>query len=176
MIRMIQEADIPRILEIYNWYIANSMATFEIDALSLEEFTNRVHGITERYPWIVLEEEGKIVGYAYLSAFNPRKAYAWTCDLAIYLDHEVRGKGYGTLLMQAMIDLAKKDGYVKMVSLVTTGNTASEKLHEKLGFRNVGTLENTGLKHGKWLGVSFFLKDLNQPDEQASAPMNLPIV
>ncbi len=176
MIRMIQKKDIPEILNIYNWYIENSTATFETEKLTLEEFSERVDGITKKYPWIVLEEESRVIGYAYLSAFNTRSAYDWTCDLAIYLDHEVRGKGYGTQLIRKISDIAKRDGYKKMVSLVTSGNTASEHLHEKNGFINAGYLANTGYKNNQWLGVTFFLKDLCPLNENPEKPQNLDVV
>ena len=95
MIRSIEEKDIPVILDWYNWYIKNSTATFETEELTLNEFKQRVHKITEKYPWIILEENDKPVGYAYYSDFNSRQAYACTVDLAIYLDPNSCHHGYG---------------------------------------------------------------------------------
>jgi len=95
MIRSIEEKDIPVILDWYNWYIRNSTATFETEELTLNEFEQRVHKITEKYPWIILEENDKPVGYAYYSDFNSRQAYACTVDLAIYLDPNSCHHGYG---------------------------------------------------------------------------------
>ena len=80
MIRSIEEKDIPVILDWYNWYIRNSTATFETEELTLIEFKQRVHKIIEKYPWIILEEDGKPVGYAYYSDFNSRQAYRITCN------------------------------------------------------------------------------------------------
>ena len=134
MIRSIEEKDIPVILDWYNWYIKNSTATFETEELTLNEFKQRVHKITEKYPWIILEENDKPVGYAYYSDFNIRQAYACTVDLAIYLDPNSCHHGYGKTLMKEMIDTARKAGYKNIVSLVTAGNLASEKLHERFGF------------------------------------------
>lgn len=161
MIRMIAEADIPLILKWYNWYIENDTATFETEPLSLTEFTGRVHRIREKYPWIILEEEGKPVGYAYLASFIPRAAYDWTCDLAIYLDPEQRSKGYGTKLIQAILEIARKAGYVTIVSNITLGNRASEHLHEKNGFVRKGIMEDVGYKFGRWLSISWYEKKLN---------------
>lgn len=165
MIRSLEEKDIARCLEIYNWYILNSPATFETEPLSLSAFTDRVHGIQQKYPWLVLEEEGKIVGYTYLSAFNERAAYNWICDLAIYLDHTERGHGAGAKLMQAILALAREDGYHAMTSIITEGNTASEHIHEKFGFEKKMFLEKAGYKNGKWLGVSYYVKRLNDSME-----------
>jgi len=172
MIRMIEEKDIALCLKIYNWYISNSTATFETEELSIGEFTERVHGIRSKFPWIVYEEEGKILGYAYLSSFNTRAAYDWTCDLAIYLDHEARGKGIGSILMEEIIALAEKDGYVSMVSIVTEGNTASEHLHEKFGFAKAGVMHKVGFKNG-WLGVTFYELKLNPAEDSPSEILNV---
>ena len=111
MIRKIEEKDIPVILNWYNWYIRNSNATFETEELTLDELKQRVAFITEKYPWIILEEDGKPVGYAYYSDFNSRQAYACTVDLAIYLDPNACHHGYGKILMNEMIVIARKSGY-----------------------------------------------------------------
>jgi L-amino acid N-acyltransferase YncA len=172
MIRSLEEKDIPACLEIYNWYILNSYATFETEPLSLEQFRQRVHNIVQKYPWIVLEEEKKVIGYAYLSAFNERAAYNWTCDLAIYLDHEKRGKGAGSLLIDTILDLARRDGYHMMTSIVTEGNTASEHLHEKFGFQKLALFPKVGYKLGKWRGVTYYIYSLNE-NEEANPILNL---
>lgn len=173
MIRMLEEKDIQACLNIYNRYIRESSATFEIDELTFQQFQDRVHAVTERYPWIVLEEDGRIKGYAYLSAFHPRAAYLWTCDLSIYLDFEERGHGIGSKLMQAILNLAAKDGYVCIASLITEGNTASEHIHEKFGFEKIGFLAKTGYKNGKWYGVTYYLKQLNEPEDVPVPPLNI---
>lgn len=173
MIRLIEEKDEKIICDWYNWYIANGVETFETEQLSYAEFSNRIHNILKKYPWIVLEEEGKIVGYAYLSAFNERTAYNWTCDLAIYLDPKQKGNGYGSKLMKAIIDLAKRDGYKKMTSIITEGNLASEHIHEKFGFVKKAFFEDVGYKNGKWLGVAFYQLSLNPKDEDPKQPKNL---
>ena len=83
MIRPIEKNDIASCLAIYNQYIEKSTVTFETERLNLQQLTARVDAVTERYPWIVLEEEGEVLGYAYLDSFNPRAAYQWVCDLSI---------------------------------------------------------------------------------------------
>lgn len=162
MIRMIAEEDIPVILKWYNWYIENDTATFETQPLTLPEFTGRVRAVTSRYPWIILEKEGKPVGYAYLGSFIERAAYHWTCALAIYLDPQERGKGYGSELMAAVIDIAENAGFAVMVSNITAGNTASKKLHEKYGFEEKGTFEDVGYKFGRWLSITYYTKKLRR--------------
>lgn len=174
MIRMIKDKDIQSVTEIYNWYIVNSTATFEIQELENEIFKQRIKDIRKQYPWLVLEIDNKVIGYAYLSKFNDRAAYDWTCDLAIYIDHNCGHLGYGTKLMKAIIDLAKKDGYKKMISIVTSENNASMSLHEKFDFEKMATFENIGFKHNRWLGVIYYQLDLNPTDNKLlEPPLNL---
>ncbi len=172
MIRFIKEEDIPVILKWYNHYIEHDTATFETEPLSLEEFTERVHSIIARYPWIILEKEGKPVGYAYLGSFIPRAAYNWTCALAIYLDPEETGKGYGSELMAAAIGIAQKAGCRVLLSNITKGNRASERLHEKFGFEEKGTFEDVGYKFGKWLSITYYSKKLNPTDSEPEPLVN----
>ena len=140
--------------------IVFSIATFETEEISLEGFKRRVAFITEKYPWVILEENDKLVGYAYYSDFNSRQAYACTVDLAIYLDPNACYHGYGKTLMKEMIDIARKAGYKNIVSLVTAGNIASEKLHERFGFVKKATFEEIGYKHNQWLAVSYYYLQL----------------
>ncbi len=175
MIRMVKEEDTFALWWWYNWYITHSVATFETQPVSEKEFRERIRTVREQYPWIVMEIDDELVGYAYLSHFNPRDAYDTTCDLAIYLNPEKRGMGYGKQLMKAIIDLAKEDGYYKMVSIITEGNTASEKLHEACGFVKEGEYRNFGYKNNRWLGVSYYVNTLKdvQGDEKPQKPKNL---
>lgn len=161
MIRCIQEKDVDTCLSIYNWYILNTVVTFEEEPLSNAAFLSRVQSIIKKYPFIVLEEENEIVGYAYLDAFSPRSAYRKTVDLSIYLDHTKTNKGYGKQLMQAIIEQAKAYDFYTIVSIVTQGNLASEKIHESYGFQKECFLENVGYKFQTWLGVTYFLKAIH---------------
>ena len=160
MIRAVRDTDIPVCLDWYNYYIENTTVTFEEALLSEQEFASRVKRITEQYTWLMLEENGKPVGYAYLDHFNARNAYRYTADVAVYLDPEETGKGYGRALMKALEAAAKHQNIHKLVSLVTEGNLPSEKLHESLGYRKTVRLEHVGYKFGRWLGVSWYEKDI----------------
>lgn len=165
-------SDAPRCADIYNPYILETTVTFEEEALSHEAFRQRMESIMERWPWIVYEEDGKVLGYAYLSAFNPRSAYDWTADLAIYVDMKEKGKGIGSSLMQAIIELAEKDGYLKLVSIVTGGNAASEKIHEKFGFVKKAEFEDFGYKMNRWLSVDFYVRELGKVTPDPKRPDN----
>lgn len=172
MIRFLEDKDIQACCDLYNWYIENTTITFEEEPLTLSQFTDRVHRIQKKYPYIVLEEDSKIVGYAYLDAFSPRAAYNWTADLSIYLDHTCKAKGYGSLLMKTILDLAQMDGYCHVVSIVTEGNQASEHIHEKFGFEKKALFENFGYKFNTWLGVTYYVKQVNSIKENMPQPQN----
>ncbi len=172
MIRDLRETDISACLDIYNPYIAESTATFETELLDLDTFAQRVRKITAVYPWLVAEEDGKILGYAYLSAFNEREAYRWTADLAIYVDMSKRGRGIGTQLMEGIIRRAAEEGYYQIISLITSENEASLAFHEKAGFIRIAHFDAIGYKAGKWLGVDYYLKKLREPEEDPVPPGN----
>lgn len=172
MIRFLEDKDIEACCNLYNWYIENTTITFEEETLTVSQFTDRVHRIQTKYPYIVLEEDSKIVGYAYLDAFSSRVAYNWTTDLSIYLDHTCKSKGYGSLLMKEILHLAQIDGYCNVVSIVTEGNIASEHIHEKFGFQKKTLFENFGYKFNKWLGVTYYVKQVNEVKDDIQQPQN----
>ena len=169
MIRPIQKPDIPRCLAWYNWYIDHSTATFEEQPLSLEAFSKRVDAVTARYPWLILEADGKPVGYACLDLFNSKSAYRFTADVTVYLDPEETGKGYGKLLLKALEEQAEQQGIQKLVSIITSDNTASRRLHEKLGYHLISEIHRVGYKQKQWLSAAWYEKDLgtfaNPPQE-----------
>ena len=164
MIRPLEERDIETCRSWYNWYIEHTDISFEETPETPESYRELAERVTAKYPWIVLEENGVLKGFAYLSPFNPRSAYRFTADVTVYLDPKERGKGYGTELMKELEELARKQGIRKLVSLVTDGNEASERLHASCGYAKKTVLEETGYKFGKWIGVAYYMKDLGGAD------------
>ena len=160
MIRPLEDRDLELCRSWYNYYVMNTVISFEEAPVSAEAWKQRTEEITKRYPWIVLEEDGVLKGYAYLSPFHPRSAYRFTADVSIYLDPAQRGKGYGKPLMRELERLAKEQGIRNLISLVTEGNQASETFHEACGFVKKAVLENTGYKFGRWIGVTYYMKAL----------------
>ena len=159
-IRNLEDGDIQECLGIYNNYILNSVFTLEEEALSLGEFRRRCLGIQSRYPFLVLEEEGKVRGYAYLDTFNPRSSYRWTADLSIYVDPSCRGQGYGKSLLDAIEKKALEMGICNIVSIVTTENQGSFLFHRKNGFVLEGTLHDVAKKFGWVVGVYYLRKSI----------------
>lgn len=161
IIRKIEQKDIRSVLNIYNWYIENTTYTFETKRLNFAQFRDRIKEITEHYPWIVLEEDSIILGYAYLAPFNPRTAYQWTADLSLYLHPDFRHHGYGSMLYEEIEKLAVEQGLVSIVSIVTEKNTASQAFHQKHGFQESGFLKHVGYKQ-QWLGIHYYLKQIQE--------------
>ena len=161
-IRFAKEKDAKEILGIYAPYIKKTAISFEYEVPSLSEFSGRIAGIQKKYPWIVYEEEGKILGYAYGGPEYTRAAYQWTVETSVYVSEEARGKGIGTALYEKILDILKKQNFCVCYVLINDDNEVSVKLHEKLGFRQNGYRKNCGYKFGKWHSIIFFEKQLNE--------------
>ncbi|TYA71449.1 GNAT family N-acetyltransferase [Seonamhaeicola marinus] len=161
MIRAFQEKDIQELLDIYNYYVLNSVATFDDVALSFETFSDKVTRINSEFPFLVYEDEGKLSGFAYGSKFRPKPAYKNTVELTVYVANNAHGKGIGTKLYEELIAELKTQNYHIALGALTLPNTASEKLHEKLGFKKVAHLSEVGLKFGKWQDVGMYQLKLN---------------
>ncbi len=159
LIRAAQLSDLPALLAIYNDEVANGVATFDTEPQTLEE--RRVwfdaHNVNNHPLLTAVADDGTIAGYASLSTFCAKKAYSPTVELSIYVNRALRGHGVGKALMTAIIDTAKKgDRTHRIISIITTENKASEALHKKFGFREVGVLSEVGFKFGRALSVGYW--------------------
>jgi len=160
MLRIATTDDIPAILAIYAPYIENSTATFEYDVPCLRSFTQRFLDITAQYPWLVWEEKGKILGYAYAAAPYQRAAFSWCAEPSIYLVPEAHGKGIGKKLYTALEAILKEQGYQVLYALITDENAPSLRFHEGLGYAQKVHFPNCGYKFGRWLGLVWMEKRL----------------
>ena len=161
MIRLATQADIPAILDIYGPYILNTAISFEYSVPTLEEFTLRFRSITAQFPWLVWEEKGKVLGYAYGSLPFGREAYRWCASGSIYLAPEAQGKGIGRKLYNALEAVLTAQGYRKIYAIITSDNPGSLRFHEKLGYRFVGEFPDCGVKFSKLYSVVWMEKTLN---------------
>ena len=172
-IRMATVKDVPRILEIYGPYIENTAISFEYEIPSLEAFTQRFLGITAQFPWLVWEENGVILGYAYGSRPFERAAYQWCASASIYLCPEACGKGIGRKLYTALEQYLQQQGYRKVYAVITTANEDSVAFHRAVGFQYTATMPNCGYKFGKWYGTVWMEKDLNTWDTPPQEPCSI---
>ena len=161
MIRIATAADVPAMLDIYGPYILGTTYTFEYTVPTVEEFTRRFLSCTAQFPWLVWEEDGAVLGYAYGSAPFERAAYSWCGEVSIYLAPRAQGRGIGRRLYQVLEEILWRQGYRVIYSLVTTENTGSLEFHRRLGYRERATLEGCGMKFGRWLGVVWLEKTSN---------------
>ena len=156
MIRKVQIEDAKQLLDIYNYYVENSIITFDIEPLSLEGFTEKIMGINEVYPFLIYEEDEEILGYAYGSRWRPKPAYKYTVESTVYVKHGVHGKQIGTKLYIELLSLLKQQKFHLVLGALTLPNEASIKLHEKIGFKQVAHFSEVGLKFNTWHDVGFW--------------------
>lgn len=153
--------DVARCCEIYNYYIENSVYTLEFDCLSAEAFGERVERISRDYPYIVAEDDdGNVVGYAYLHEISERRGYMYTCDLSIYVDKDFRGKGIGGALMNEVLHRGAEQGIRDAIAVITGENKPSLAFHGRMGFETVGILKNVAEKHGRRFDVVYMQKNI----------------
>ena len=171
MIRIALKSDVPAILDIYGPYILTSTATFEYDVPSEAEFLQRFETITAQFPWLVWEENGEILGYAYASPPYSRAAYQWCAERSVYLRLDARGKGIGTALYAALEAILKMQGYQILYALITGENDVSLHFHEKCGYKQMVRFPNCGFKFGRWLDLVWMEKHLNS----VGIPSDFPI-
>lgn len=172
-VRQATVRDVPRILEIYAPYIKNTAISFEYVVPTVEEFTQRFLKITAQFPWLVWEENGVVLGYAYGSLPFERAAYQWSAAASIYLCPEACGKGIGRKLYAALEELLQKQGYRKVYAIITTANEDSVAFHRAVGYRHVATLPDCGFKFGNWYGTIWMEKELNNWDVPPRKPTPL---
>lgn len=172
MLRNATVQDVPVMLDIYRPYILDTAITFEYEVPSLEEFTTRFHTVTARFPWLVWEEDGVVLGYAYASPFKTRAAYRWDADLSIYLRQDCRGKGIGKALYTELENRLRDLGYHVLYGVVTSANEASCRFHEAMGYRPIAAFERTGVKFGRWYGITWYEKRIRQgvPEHVPATP------
>jgi L-amino acid N-acyltransferase YncA len=152
--------DAAQIAEIYNYYILNTVITFETETVDAREMESRIAAILEKHNWLVLDEDGKLLGYAYYGSFRGRVAYNHTVEATIYLHPNYIGKGLGKPLYNTVIQAAAAKKYKEIIGGIALPNPQSEKLHNQLGFEKVGHFKKVGLKFGQTIDVGFWQKSL----------------
>jgi phosphinothricin acetyltransferase len=157
MIRSPRDEDFAALAEITNHYITSTAIHFGYDPVSGEALREQCL-LGARFPWLVAEEGGVVVGYAKASVWRDRAAYRWTTEVGLYLDAGSRGRGIGTALYgELLAELGRRD-FRSAIAGITLPNDPSIALHRKLGFVSVGTVREAGYKHGHWHDIEFWQK------------------
>lgn len=175
-IRPACETDLEAVRRIYAHEVQHGTSTYEYDVPSPAAFAVRWRAIVDAgYPYRVAELDGRVVGYAYASAYRAREGYRWTVENSVYIDPAERGRGVGRALLAALIDDCARLGYRQMIAVVGDAtNAASIALHETLGFRVIARFPGIGRKHGRWLDSVQLLRALGEGDSTAPHAAPLP--
>lgn len=165
IIREANISDTADILAIYAPYVENTAISFEYDVPDIKEFEERIRSIKEKYPYLVAEEDGKIIGYCYAKAFHPRKAYERCVELSIYIARQNRGNGIGRALYTEAEKRLREMGILNMYACVASPieedeylTRDSEKFHKKMGYEQCGLLHHCGYKFGRWYNMMYLEK------------------
>ncbi|MDR0503547.1 MAG: GNAT family N-acetyltransferase [Treponema sp.] len=155
-IRNVKESDAKAILDIYNYYIENTVITFEEIPLSLSEMSARICGISGNFPYLVYEDEGEVTGFAYANTWKERSAYNKTAEISIYLKNGTQGNGRGKMLLKSLLEKINKDRLHLLIAGIALPNEASVKTFECFGFKKIGQFSEAGFKMNMWIDVGYW--------------------
>jgi phosphinothricin acetyltransferase len=156
MIRQVKDSDADALCRIYNKYITGTRITFEESSLQADEMVSRIKNIIQNYPWLVYEEDGRILGYTYASQWKGRSAYRFSVETGTYIDSDFVGKGIGTILKRELLKALKDKSIHSVICGIALPNPASIALCEKFGFEKVAHLKEVGYKLGEWVDVGYW--------------------
>jgi phosphinothricin acetyltransferase len=156
--------------EIYAPYVRETAITFELEPPTPAEMARRIAAVVHSHAWLVLEHDGKVIGYAYGGPMKERAAYRWACEVSVYLELGRRRTGGGRMLYEALLARLAERGYRTAVAGMTVPNDASEGLHKAMGFEPVGTYRRIGWKLGRWHDVAWVQRELTWGDDPPAEP------
>ncbi|PKL26019.1 MAG: phosphinothricin acetyltransferase [Spirochaetae bacterium HGW-Spirochaetae-3] len=159
-IRDAMASDAEAIIGIYNPYVVGTTITFEETPVGADEMRERIAVNGHDFAWLVHEEGGRVLGYAYASKWKARSAYRFSAESTVYVDERSTGRGLGRLLYSALLDRLSEKGVHAVMGGITLPNERSVGLHEALGFERVALFPEVGYKMGRWLDVGYWAKRL----------------
>jgi phosphinothricin acetyltransferase len=164
VVRACEESDMRAVTEIYRHHVLHSPATFELVPPTLDEMLARYRAIREGgYIYLVAEQGGEIVGYAYVSAYRSRPAYRFTVENSVYIRPGLERRGLGQLLLQSLLQECEKTPFRQVIAVIgDTANAASIELHRRLGFVLTGTFQAVGFKFGRWVDTVLMQKEIGE--------------
>lgn len=174
-IRDARRSDVPAMLAIYAPFVEHTAVSFEYEVPTEAEFARRLEEHQAAFPWLVCEENGRVMGYAYAGRAFERAAYGWNAEISCYLAPELRGRGVGRRLYARIEEILTRLGYYKLFAVVTSANAPSVAFHRALGFRDAACFRNVGYKQGGWYDVLWLEKTLCDRPEPQCLPQNYEI-
>ncbi|HSL85479.1 MAG TPA: GNAT family N-acetyltransferase [Bacteroidales bacterium] len=160
MIRHAKFEDAKEVLEIYRYYVENTAVSFAYEAPALKEIEDKIMSSEGRYVYLVMEIEGRIIGYAYSTRYRERDAYDRTVEVSVYLHKDETGRGYGKMLMDELLVKLEQSGTVAVIAVISSGNEKSGRAFSSWGFTHSGHLPKVGSKFGQWYGIDTYYKIL----------------
>jgi phosphinothricin acetyltransferase len=175
LVRPSRAVDLPAITAIYGWHTEHGSGTFESDPPALDEMMRRRNDILANgLPWLVAEQAGAVLGFAYAGPFRSRHAYRYSLEDSIYVSSHAHGRGIGRLLLAELIARCEATGARQMFAVIgDSANAGSIGLHRSLGFADVGTMRAAGWKFGRWLDVVILQRALGLSNREP-APQGMP--
>ncbi|MHB1653812.1 MAG: arsinothricin resistance N-acetyltransferase ArsN1 family B [Desulfitobacteriaceae bacterium] len=173
LMRLAGVSDAQEILNIYAPYVENTAITFETEIPSRNEMEARIELILCNHVWIVVEGDGKILGYAYASEYHERAAYRWSVDVSIYVREDRQGGGIGKALYASLFRVLGLQGYRNAYAIICLPNERSIGVHEHFGFRKMAHFNNVGYKFGKWHDVGWWELFLQEHGSDPKEPLSI---
>ncbi len=170
MIRLARPDDAREVAEIYAPFVTDTAISFETTAPDAVEMRRRITETLQYAPWLVWEEGGRILGYAYACSHRTRAAYRWSVDVSVYVRPAAHRRGIARRLYEKLFAASKKLGYVSAFAGITLPNEASVAFHQSMGFSPVGTYRNVGFKFEAWRDTGWFQKPLQTPPSIPTEP------
>jgi len=175
-IRLATERDAGPVADIYAPNVTDTVISFESEPPDAGEMRQRIEVTLERYPWLVCERQGRVLGYAYAGAHRSRAAYRWSVDVSVYVHGEAHRTGVGRALYASLFAALELQGFYNAYAGATLPNPPSVGLHEAMGFRPVGVYQGTGYKMGAWHDVGWWHLPLRERGPDPAPPVDLPSV
>jgi phosphinothricin acetyltransferase len=172
-IRLATLSDAPRIIEIYSYYVLNTPVTFETEIPTVSDYESRISRTIQFFPFFVIEEGGRVIGYAYAGWYNVRGGYRWVCESSIYIEAEQRHSGAGSALYGALLRALKDQGFCEVYAILGP-NKESERFHEKFGFIRRGDFRAMGFKLGEWHDVVYYSLPIVERNGDEQPPETVP--
>ncbi len=183
MIRIAKETDSPALAAIYGYYVENTAVSFEYEAPGAEEFAGRIREISQTYPFLVFEENGAILGYAYAHSLIKRAACDWAVEVSIYIHRDARGKGVGRKLYEALEQALLLQNICTLEACVASADREDKYLtkdsilfHTHMGYTQVGKMSDCGYKFGRWYHLLWMEKHIAPRKAETEAMIPFPQV
>lgn len=177
IIRLARPDDAPALVDIYSYYVLNTAVTYEYEVPSIEEFAARISRVLSKYPYLVAETDGKLLGYAYAGTFIARSAADWDTEVSVYIRHDARGLGLGRKLYEALENVLREQGIVNLAAAIAAPDGTEDeylsrdslKFHRRMGYEFVGEFKQNGHKFGRWYNLVWMEKHIGK--HAASMPL-----